>query len=520
MAVFAIAFSIRLIHLNSYVSYPGFDLPLAGNAAYVKTALKIVDGDILGGRDIFYDNSPIYSYILAAAFKIFGIDFYAVRFVQIIIGSLSCCLIFWICRYYFGVTAALISGAIASFYGPLIFYDAEVIVLPWVLLFCLVSIVIIIRDGTRSVLAMGLAGLFIGMAVMGRPNLILFPVLLLPVLVFGREKRTVLMQLRVLAAFYMGMCIIPGIFTARDHAVSGEIVFLNPTGGHNFYFGHHKGASPVFDERLKFTGSIFLKYKEIAEAEVGKTLSASDVSSYWYKKGLEYIIQNPIEEMKLILNKTRLFFNNTEVPTYFNYYFNRNYSTVLKHWVLPFGLVLPVSVLGFIMSLRKCRELMVLYVFFSASFLSALMFFVISRLRIPAVPVLIIFAGAGGAVIIKWCKETALKPLVLSGILMATLYWTTFTTQVELGYAEPYNHLGAAYWYKGNIPEAERSFLKALELEPDFEYPLLNLMKMFRMQGDIEKEAEYRGRYEDWKRLYKSVNGENSVGETTGAVTP
>ena len=137
--IFAIAFAIRLIHLNSYVSYPPFDLPLAGNAAYVKTALKIIDGDILGGSEIFYDNSPIYSYILAGIFKILGIDFYAVRFLQIVIGSLNCSLIAMISRRYFGMTAALISGGIASLYGPLIFYDAEIIVLSWVLFFCLVS---------------------------------------------------------------------------------------------------------------------------------------------------------------------------------------------------------------------------------------------------------------------------------------------------------------------------------------------------------------------------------------------
>jgi len=71
--------------------------------------------------------------------------------------------------------------------------------------------------------------------------------------------------------------------------------------------------------------------------------------------------------------------------------------------------------------------------------------------------------------------------------------------------------------YKGQIPEAERSFLKALELEPDFEYPLLNLMKMFGQQGNTEKETQYRSWYEAWKQLYRPDSGEKlySASEAT-----
>lgn len=400
--IFAVAFVIRLIHLNSYTSYPPFDLPLGGHAAYVKTALKIISGDILGGKEIFYDNSPIYSYILAGIFKIFGIDFYGVRFLQIIIGSVNCCLIALIARHYFGMTAALIAGAIAAFYGPFIFYDAEIIVLPWVLFFCLISIVIILRNGLGRGHKLCPAGFFIGCAVMGRPNLILFPALLLLYFVFGKKGLKISHRIRSYAWFCIGVFVIPGLFMARNYAESGEIVFLNPSGGHNFYFGHHKGASPIFNENLNFRGAILLKYREKAEADLKRPLSTREVSSYWYRKGITFIVENPGEELKLMLKKMLFFFDDTEMPTYFNYYFNRNYSVVLKNWVLTFGLIFPLSILGFVLALRRIRELMVLHLFFLTSFLSVLVIFVISRLRIPAIPVFIIFAGVGILTIIEW----------------------------------------------------------------------------------------------------------------------
>lgn len=501
--VFAVAFAIRLIHLNSYTSYPAFDLPLGGHAAYVKTALKIISGDIYGGREIFYDNSPIYSYILAGIFKIFGIDFYAVRFFQIIIGSINCYLIGLIARHYFGIRAGLISGGIASIYGPLIFYDAEIIVLPWVVFFCLVSMVIIIRNRLGTWPRTCLAGLLLGAAIMGRPNLILFPALLALYFIFGKSHLRAALRIRSYAWLLVGVIIIPGLFMARNYAVSREIFFLNPSGGPNFYFGHHKGASPIFSENLNFGGAILLKYREKAEADLKRSLSPKEASDYWYKKGLRFIIENPGEELKLMLKKTLFFLNDTEMPTYFNYYFNRDYSVVLKNWVLTFGLIFPLSMLGFVSTLRRGRELMVLHLFFLTSFLSVLIIFVISRLRIPAIPVFIVFAGVGILTVIEWCKDAKFKPLVLAGLFMAPLYWMTFTPLAHLNYADPHNHLGAVYWHKGKIPEAERSFLKALELNQGFEYPLLNLVNMFRQQGDIQKETMYRNWYEDWKQRYK-----------------
>ncbi len=565
--VFSVAFGIRVIHLNSYTSYPAFDLPLGGHSAYVKTALKIIDGDMIGGKEIFYDNSPIYAYILAGIFKIFGIDFYAVRLLQILIGSINCCLITLIAQRYFGILASVVSGMIASFYGPFIFYDAEIIVLPWVVFFSLCSIAVIIRYGLDSGLKMFLAGLLMGAGIMGRPNLILFPAFLIlyfllhpdtlrpltpppfcPISASGSDFNPqntqcipavkifafldleqswtffkgltlkMLHRLRPYAWLCIGVFVMPGLFMARDYSVSGEIVLLNPSGGHNFYFGHHKGASPFFNESLMFTGPILLKYKEKAEADLKKPLSSREVSNYWYKKGLRFIVDNPYEELKLALGKTLFFFNDMEMSTYFNYYFNRDYSVVLRHCVLTFGFVLPLSALGFIVTVRRGRELMVLHLFFLASFSSVVIIFMISRLRIPAIPIFAVFAGVGVVTIVEWCKKKSLKPLALTGLLMVSLYWMTFIPLAQPNYADPHNHLGVVHWYKGKILEAEGSFLKALELKPDFEYPLLNLVKMYSQRGNIKKETQYRKLYEAWKQRYRSKDGE--TGRAPGEIRP
>ncbi|MDM8554367.1 glycosyltransferase family 39 protein [Desulfococcaceae bacterium HSG7] len=503
--IFFIAFIIRFMHLNCYIANPAFDFPLGGYAAYVKTALIILEGDILGGDHIFYDNSPIYSYILATLFKLFGIDFYVVRFIQILLGSLNCCLIAFLARHFFGIIPSFIAGVIASFFGPLIFYDAEIIVLSWVICFCLIALIILVTSKIENQGKIFIAGIFIGFAIMGRPNLILFPVLMIFFFIFHNTRSNLSTRVKTYSLLWMGILVIMSPFIIRNYAVSGEIIFLNPSGGHNFYLAHHPDATPYFSEQYRYKGAIYLKYKEIAENEMQRPLSSKETSAFWYKKGLRFIFANPLMELKLIWEKAKFFFNDLEMPTYFNYYFSKNYSFILKYGVISFGFIFPLSVLGFISTIHRHKKLLPLYLFFGTTFLSVLIIFVISRLRIPAIPVLIIFAGYGVFVVIKWLQLRAYKPLSLAVAIGASLYIATFVPLAKIGYAGNYNHTGVIQWQKGNISEAEGCFLKALELQGNYEYALLNLIRMYELRGDSEKEAAYRQQYKTWQEKYKRM---------------
>ncbi|RLB83639.1 MAG: hypothetical protein DRH17_01845 [Deltaproteobacteria bacterium] len=502
----SLGFTVRLIHLNSYVSYPAFDLPLGGHAAYVKIAIKILEGDLLGGNQIFYDNSPIYAYILAAIFKVFGFDFSAVRFIQIVVGSLNCVLIGLITRRYFGLRSAWIAGLVAAVYGPFIFYDGEIIVLSWVICFSLLGILLIsTTDLIPNPKDLLIAGICLGAAIMGRPNLILFPVLLSFYFLLVWNKISLGKRMKYYAIFSIGVMLIPAMFTLRNYAVSRQVVFLTPSGGHNFYFGHNKDASPVFDMKFSFMGSIFLKYKEIAENELNKPLTDMEASRYWYRKGIDFIIENPLEEARLIFKKILFFMNDVEVPTYFNYYFNRQYSIVLKHWPISFGTIIPFSVLGILASLRNWRRHTVLYLYVATTLLSVVIFFVISRTRLPAVPILIGFAGFGVSKILDALLHKNWKIFLLSFTVILFVYFVTYQNLVQLNFARSYNHLGVVYWYKNKIPEAERAFRMAMQLQRNFEYPLLNLIHMYEKQGKKEKVDLYRKLHEDWKKQWQQA---------------
>ncbi len=176
-----------------------------------------------------------------------------------------------------------------------------------------------------------------------------------------------------------------------------------------------------------------------------------------------------------------------------------------KYDVISFGFIFPLSVLGFISTIHRHKELLPLYLFFMTTFISVLIIFVISRLRIPAIPVLIMFAGYGIFTVTKWLQSYKYKQIILAVMIGALLYIATFTPLVKISYAGSYNHIGVIHWQKGNINAAESCFLKALELQKKYEYALLNLIRMYELHGDSEKEAAYRQRYKAWQEKYKRI---------------
>ena len=92
IVIFAAAFSLRLLYLIQIQSIPLF-YHLAGDGrTYDEWAQRIAAGDWLGSG-VFYQ-APLYPYFLGALQITFGHNLWAIRIVQVLLGSLSCVLIY------------------------------------------------------------------------------------------------------------------------------------------------------------------------------------------------------------------------------------------------------------------------------------------------------------------------------------------------------------------------------------------------------------------------------------------
>jgi Flp pilus assembly protein TadD len=125
-ALLAVVFTLKLVVLLQLRDHPLIQ-PDAGldTSAYVELARRVVNGDLALGPGLYYV-SPLYIYVLAAVLAATD-SFTAVRFLQILLGSLSVGFIFLTARVWFSERAAWLAAGLAALTGLLTFYEVLIL---------------------------------------------------------------------------------------------------------------------------------------------------------------------------------------------------------------------------------------------------------------------------------------------------------------------------------------------------------------------------------------------------------
>jgi tetratricopeptide (TPR) repeat protein len=303
-------------------------------------------------------------------------------------------------------------------------------------------------------------------------------------------------------------------------------------------------GSPEF-ERTDATG--------VAEASIGRSLSPSEVSSYWTGRALGYITGQPLDWLRLMGRKSLLLVNRTEMLDTESQQSYAEWSTPLAAlgWLTHFGFLVPLAVLGVFMTWPNRQRLWIVYTLTIAYALSVVMFYVFARYRYPLVPFLLLFAAAPfdsqsphsvrrlfaqGQLRRHWLVvATTLATIVVANVpllspkLMQAITENNLGTALQErgrhdeaiphhqraialapGYAPAHNNLGAALRGTGRLDEAIASYKQALALKPDFPSASYNLANALLATGDTGGSVEqFRAALE---RSPRSVEAQNNLG--------
>src|SRR3989475_4712370 len=120
LVIFAVAFTLRIVHIWQMRNAPFFTLLMGDARGYDEWAQRIAGGDWIG-RDVFYQ-APLYPYFLASIYWIAGRSPTLVRIAQAVIGSCSCVLIAAAARRLFSARAGLLAGLMVAGYSPAIIF--------------------------------------------------------------------------------------------------------------------------------------------------------------------------------------------------------------------------------------------------------------------------------------------------------------------------------------------------------------------------------------------------------------
>ncbi len=472
LIIFVVALALRIIYfLQVKDSFPGWDSPTIDPLYHDLWARQIASGDLLGAGPFF--RAPFYAYFLGLIYAVFGPSLAVTKIIQHIIGSATCSLIFLFAEKYFGRRVAIMSGLVSAFYWVLIYFEDELLLDSLLVLFSLLLIWSLMRAAEKTTgKSFFIAGIFLGLAAVTRPNFLgIWPVILVWMfIVFGKRYKWVLARFTLLS---LGCLIFILPVTLRNIIVGHDTVLIASQGGINFYIGNNKHATgataimPEFGSTWQYADCEYLA--KLETARLGQNMKPSEVSSFYYRRALRFMSEDPGRWLGLILKKLSYFWNSYEISNNQNLYFFRQFASVTG--ILPplFFIISPLSIIGLVSIFRRERIYHIIGYFIIAYMLTVVAFFVTSRFRLPVLPLLIILASSALFKIIEMIRQRDFKTLIAICLALLILFPLTSIDLFGIShssFAMSHFSLGNVYLKKGIPDRALDEYEKAIQLAP------------------------------------------------------
>lgn len=415
------------------------------------------------GGKIFHQD-PLYIYIVAVIYKIFGEDVRYVFVLQMIIGIFSVLLIYLITRKYFGNTAALVSGILAVFCGPLMYYEL-VLVRESIIVFAGLLLVFMMDNAlvNASVKNFFLLGITIAFCILLKSTFSLFLLLTIGISFFIFRKQLKLF-LRYTTVLIVGALIIYTPLLIRNSIVGVPLFTQNAIGSISVIASNDVNYNPEESYELNLKNTT-----EIIDKTGGQTIPSFLLSMKTHPGVFSYLT--------LLIKKLALVFHWYEFPNNENFYYYRLHSQVLCFTFVNLLIIAPLALAGIVISIIQKKKLWSLYLLLLMHLLLLVVFIVLSRYRIPFEAAMIPFAGFAVAEIIKnYQSKIKYVLIMLAGIIAVAVFVgrplpekITFIRGVD--YQQPYN-----FYYqqiidndlkKGDITGALNTMTSFMKLEPD-----------------------------------------------------
>jgi tetratricopeptide (TPR) repeat protein len=479
---------VRLLHLWQIRDAPFFTVLMGDSRAYDEWAQQIARGDWIG-RDVFYQ-APLYPYFLGTLYSLAGRDLVLVRICQAVVGSIACVLLALAGSRLFSNRVGLIAGLALALYAPAIFFDAllQKSVLD-VFFICLAIWLIsglIAQPARRS--SWFWLGLAIGGLTLARENAIVFSAVVLLWALLGREGRNWEQRLAPAGAFVLGMAIVLLPVALRNSVVGGGFYLTTSQFGPNFYIGNNASADGTYMPLRFGRGSPEYERQdamELAEEATARRLTPAEVSTYWTGQALAFIRSEPAAWIKLLGRKTALLGNRAEMLDTESQQTHAEWSTVLRVLdpVGNFGVLVPLAVLGVIVTWPSRHRLWVLYAIAIAYAASVVMFYVFARYRYPLVPFLLLFAAAGVAALPQVLRANVRSAAIAAAVVVAAIFanWPILATDLMRTITE--HNLGAALQSEDRLDDAIEHYRRAVAIRPDYAPAYSNMGSALRAKG-------------------------------------
>lgn len=472
LIILSSALIIRLLYLAEYANSSIYPVMAHSDSyCYFIWAKDILSGDLLGSRAFM--KWPLYAYLLAFLFKVFGENIGIVYSIQFVLGVVNCLLIYLIAKSIFNKKTAIISGVfylISSqfiIYEGLLMYTTLSIFLN--LLFVLLLLKVDINTSRKKIFCLGM---FLGIAVLTQANILILGICSF-IWVLLKTKPVFKIFIFNLFIFIFGLSLITGLATLRNYSVEKDFVLIAGNLGINFYLGNNPESKGYFycPDNISFNQEDMLRDSRIlAENETGKILKTSQISAFWFRKGSSFIINEPLNYLKLLFKKlSYVLTGNFSGPDIENDFISEEIS-LFKYAGWEIKLIIMFGLLGMLLAKNEGDKTAILYLAVVCLSASVMLFFVTLRYMMTVLPFMIIFAGFGFYALIKALLEKKYINIFLIIIYLILFLLASFMVKSEAKDKLDINHYlsqAVKYEIKGDYQKALDRLNLAEQIAPD-----------------------------------------------------
>ncbi len=398
---------------------------------------------------------PVYPAFLSAIYKMAGHAPSAVIWTQILLGSLTCAICCKLGCLLWNQKTGLIAGTIAALHGLFIFFDT-LFLRPSLINFleALLFYLLLLFIRSPKLLTCAIAGACLGTLVLLRssfwftvPGVILWILISLPRLyplpLQGERQGEGVPNRRTsvitLAVFCLSLILTyQGWLFWFDRAIPKQDFLLTET-GLQFYLGNNPTASGTYVPQREFPPTIYgqsVIAQKYVEKKTKRPVSLKEFDQYWFKRGKNFVLQNPGRWLVLELKKLFLIFNAYEIPGSLDYDVLRRRSAVVSLPLFSFGLIAPLGFVGIFLTRGRWDAGATLLVTFSGLYaLTLLISYVQMDLRLPLQLPLILFASFA-LVRIQELFSSGKKWELIHAAVLFLFFWSVVNSPTHLPRAQ------------------------------------------------------------------------------------
>lgn len=421
--VFLVAVAVRVVYLLESADNPTFLTPVMDASDYDNLARSNLTG-AAPSTSLFWQ--PVfYPFYLTVVYFLSGSSIWAAKLAQAVLGGLTCALTCVLGARLLDRRAGLVAGLVTALYGPLIFFEGELLATGWAA-FWTVALLLMLLQAAERPRAFGLLllGVSAAAAVLTRPTFVpfLFTAAAWLLVTWWRRpaaRAGVARNAALLAAGVILVLLPTSLLNWRVHQHFG---FMPASGGINLYIGNN----PQSDTTIAFRPGRDWDRLMALPAERGVANDAWARDRFFYGLAREYALTRPVAFCRGLLDKAVQFVSARELPRSVDVYVFRPWSATLTAlmWKIggfgfPFGVLLPLGVLGLVVQARRVPVpvwlLLILYP------LAIVLVFTAARYRVPLVPVLSIYAAGGALWLIERLRAGDVRRVGAGSVALAAL---------------------------------------------------------------------------------------------------